>query len=304
MLAIVFKDVSNYVIEYLRVDSPIPFSCLNLFLNSSRHLDENTVTQFYSVDNLNTDNYFMNHELMPIYAKIAAQLRENIHQGTYQIGDQLPTETKLAEQFAVNRHTLRQAIALLKNEGLLRVDQGRGTFVAAKTIRYAIGKRVRYNQTLKGQGWQTRFQLLRILEVPADRAVAKGLEMKLGEPVALIERLGLADEEAISVSTGYFPLQRFPDFLAPHNIKIFREKQSISWFLRQVYGCDHIRRSTCVSARIVQPDDAHWLQLPLNQPILLAESVNVEQTGNVIEYGVTRFRGDRMELFFENDLTV
>lgn len=240
-------------------------------------------------------------EIMPIYIQIADQLRQNIHQGVYQIGEQLPTETKLAEQFAVNRHTLRQAIALLKNEGLLRIDRGRGTFVAAKTIRYAIGKRVRYNQTLKAQGWQARFQLLRVLDVPADNAIAKGLEIPYGQPVALIERLGLADEEPISVGTGYFPLKRFPDFLEPENIKILQEQQSISQFLQQVYGCDHIRRSTCVSARLVQPQDAKWLQLPLNQPILLAESVNVDDTGNIIEYGVTRLRGDRMELFFEND---
>lgn len=244
----------------------------------------------------------MNDELMPIYAKIAAELRQNIHQGVYQVGEQLPTETKLAEQFAVNRHTIRQAIALLKNEGLLRVDRGRGTFVAAKTIRYPIGKRVRYNQTLKAQGWQARFQLLRTLELPADIAVATKLEINHGEPIALIERLGLADEEPISVGTGYFPLKLFPDLLEPKNIQILREQQSISQFLQQVYGCDHIRRSTCVSARLVQPYDAQWLALGLNQPILLAESVNVDQTGNVIEYGVTRLRGDRMELFFENDL--
>ncbi|MBW4675644.1 MAG: phosphonate metabolism transcriptional regulator PhnF [Desmonostoc geniculatum HA4340-LM1] len=245
----------------------------------------------------------MNDEVMPIYAQIAADLRQNIHQGVYEVGGQLPTETKLAEQFAVNRHTIRQAIALLKNEGLLRVDRGRGTFVAAKIIRYPIGKRVRYNQTLKAQGWQARFQLLRTLEVTADIPVATGLEISYGEPVALIERLGLADEEPISVGTGYFPLKRFPDLLEPKNIDILREKQSISQFLQQVYGCDHIRRSTCVSARLVQPHDAHWLALGLNQPILLAESVNVDQMGNVIEYGVTRLRGDRMELFFENDLT-
>jgi GntR family phosphonate transport system transcriptional regulator len=240
-------------------------------------------------------------EIMPIYIQIAEKLRQNIHQGVYQIGEQLPTETKLAEQFAVNRHTLRQAIALLKNEGLLRVDRGRGTFVAAKTIRYAIGKRVRYNQTLKAQGWQARYQLLRVLELPADNAIAKGLEITYGEPVALIERLALADEEPISIGTGYFPLKQFPDILEPQNIKFLQQQQSISRLLQEVYGCDHIRRSTCVSARLVQPHDAKWLQLPLNQPILLAESVNIEQTGKIIEYGVTRFRGDRMELFFEND---
>ncbi len=52
---------------------------------------------------------------------------------------------------------------------------------------------------------------------------------------------------------------------------------------------------------MVKPQDARLLGLPHNQPILLAESVNVDQNKVVIEYGVTRFRGDRMELVFEND---
>lgn len=73
--------------------------------------------------------------------------------------------------------------------------------------------------------------------------------------------------------------------------------------LREVYNCDHLRQSTRVSARPIKPDDARLLQVPLNQPILLVESINVDGEGNIIEYGVTRFRGDRMELVVENDLS-
>lgn len=246
----------------------------------------------------------MNEQAIPIYAQIAERLRQNIQQGVYRVGDRLPTEAQLADRFAVNRHTIRQAIALLKNEGLLRIDRGRGTFVAAKTIRYPVGKRVRYNQMLKAQGRQPSFQILRTVEVPADKAVARGLEIDLGTLVVLIERLGFADGEPLSIGTSYFPLQRFPDLLEPKNLEILRATQSISQLLQQVYGCDHIRRSTSVSARLVQPQDAQWLQLPLNQPILLAESVNVDGHGNAIQYGVTRLRGDRVELVFENDLGV
>ncbi|UJL34228.1 phosphonate metabolism transcriptional regulator PhnF [Cylindrospermopsis raciborskii Cr2010] len=242
-------------------------------------------------------------EIIPIYNQIAHQLREKILQGVFSAGEQLPTETNLAQQFRVNRHTIRQAIGLLKNEGWIRVERGRGTFVAARTIRYPIGKRVRYTQTLKAQGWQAQFELLRILEISADIAISKGLEIGFGERVALVERLGFANDQPISVCSGYFPLKRFPDFFEPSHLQILETEKSISRFLYQVYGCDHIRRSTAVSARLVQPQDAILLQLSDNQPILLAESVNVDQSGNVIEYGVTRFRGDRMELFFQNDLT-
>lgn len=239
----------------------------------------------------------MNHSENPVYVQIANELRQNINDGIYKAGDRLPTEEQLSARFGVNRHTLRRAISLLKSEGLLRVDQGRGTFVANALIRYPIGKRVRYNETLKAQGHEASFKLLRSLEIPAESAVAKALEIKAGTTVGLMERLGLADSQPISVSTSYFPLSVFPDILIH-----CQQAPSISKMFREIYNCDHIRRITRISARMVKQQDARYLELPLNHPILLAESVNVDQHGRVIQYGVTRFRGDRMELEFENTL--
>jgi GntR family phosphonate transport system transcriptional regulator len=239
----------------------------------------------------------MSRDALPVYVQIAEELRQHIHQGVYQVGDKLPTELQLAERFDVNRHTLRQAIALLKQEGLLRVDQGRGTFVAAQTIRYPIGERVRYNEALKASGRAARFRILRATEISADAAIAEALELQIGDPVALIDRLSFADGQPISIGSGYFPLTLLPNLLQHTD-----SMQSVSELLRQVYGCDHLRRSTRISARLVKPQDARWLELPLNQPILYAESINVDQHGRVIEYGITRFRGDRMELVVENDL--
>jgi len=89
--------------------------------------------------------------------------------------------------------------------------------------------------------------------------------------------------------------------LFPNLSERCQQYHSISKLLQQEYGCDHIRHSTRISARIVQPKDARLLELPANAPILLTESINVDQTGRRIEYGVTRFRGDRMELVIEND---
>ncbi len=239
----------------------------------------------------------MNRDTVPVYAQIANELRQNINQGVYQVGDKLPTENQLSERFSVNRHTVRRAIALLKSEGLLRVDQGRGTFVAGMPIRYPIGKRVRYNATMTGQGLETSFQLLRAVEIPANSSVASNLKLSSGDQVVVIERLTFVDDQPISISTGHFPLSYFPNILS------FQHKMwSISQLLREVYGCDHIRNSTRVSARVVRPQDARLLRLPLNHPILLTESINVDQDGRIIEYGVTRFRGDRMELVFENEL--
>ncbi|MEO1522750.1 MAG: phosphonate metabolism transcriptional regulator PhnF [Cyanobacteria bacterium J06633_2] len=239
---------------------------------------------------------------MSIYADIADKLRQDIRQGIYKEGDKLPTEQQLAEVFGVNRHTLRQAIALLRTDGLVRVEQGRGTFVASAPIRYAIGQRVRYNEALKSHGLIAESKFLRAVQIPSPDAVAIALEIQPGDPVAIVDRLAFANHEPISISSGYFPLARFPDFLSDINQSRLQRLGSVSQFLQQTFNCDHIRRQTKVSARTVKTQDARLLALPLNQPILLAESINVNQNNIVIEYGVTRFRGDCMELVFDNDI--
>ncbi|MGB3534864.1 MAG: phosphonate metabolism transcriptional regulator PhnF [Microcoleaceae cyanobacterium] len=238
----------------------------------------------------------MNPEPLPIYAQIAQELRQNIQQGVYQAGDKLPTETQLTQRFQVNRNTIRKAIATLKSEGLLRVIQGQGTFVAETPIQYTLGKRVRYNQTLNAQGFEIRFQMLRSVEILADLAIASALEIQPEETVFLIERLSFANDQPISISTSYFPARHFPNLLSHQ-----QQMWSISTLVRQIYGYDHIRRQTQVSARVVQPEDARLLKLPLNYPVLFVESININQNNTVIEYGQTRFRSDRMELVFDNE---
>lgn len=239
----------------------------------------------------------MTQEALPLYLQIANELRRNIADSIYRLGDQLPTEAELSVRFGVNRHTLRRAVEILRNEGLVRIDRGRGTFVTSAPISYPIGARVRYNEALKAQGLKVSRKVLHTTEIPADQAIAKRLEIKISSAIILLERLSFADNLPISVTSSYFPAARFPH-LADH----CQHYDSISKLLHHEYGCDHIRRSTRISARPVQPNDAKLLEVPLNAPILLTESINVDQQGQVIEYGVTRFRGDRMELVFENEM--
>lgn len=257
-------------------------------------------------DNLHENQLDLSHSSLPIYARIAEVLRNEIQKGVYQIGDRLPTEAQLSEYFGVNRHTLRRAISELKNEGLLRVDRGRGTFVAATPIHYAINSRVRYHESLKAQGVEPKMKLLRTIHTEADIAIAHALNLDVGEPVAMIERFALANEQPISLNSSYFPLQLFPSYFPLQLFPNFVEKCqnltfiSVSKFLQENYNCDHIRQSTRVYTRLVSPSEARQLSLPGSLPVLVVESINVDNQGRAIEYGVTRFRGDRVELVFDN----
>lgn len=238
----------------------------------------------------------MHQDASPLYLQIASELRQNIQELVYKVGDQLPTEIELSERFGVHRHTLRRAVEVLRQEGIVDVERGRGTFVVAAPIAVPIGKRVRYNEALKAQSLHLQWQVLRIVEINADPKLSQHLEIPIGDAVVLFERISLVDEIPISISDSYFPGCRFPG-LAIH-CETYR---SISAMLQNEYGCDHIRLRTRISARIARARDARFLRMPATNPILLSESINVDQTGHVIEYGVTRFRGDRMELVMENE---
>jgi len=148
----------------------------------------------------------------------------------------------------------------------------------ATPIAVPIGKRVRFNEALKAQSLQPNWQVLRIVELQADAKLSNRLEIEVGAPVILFERLSSVEDIPISVSSSHFPGNRFPGL-----VKHCETYRSISQMLQTEYGCDHIRRSTRISAHLAQPDDARLLKMPANGPVLLSESINSDQYGEVIE---------------------
>lgn len=69
---------------------------------------------------------------VPLYAQVASVMRQRIETGHWSEGDQISTLEELGTEFGVARVTIRQAVELLRDEGLLDVQQGRGTFVTAR----------------------------------------------------------------------------------------------------------------------------------------------------------------------------
>src|SRR5689334_15113442 len=82
------------------------------------------------------------------WIRIAADLAEAIARGVYSPGQRLPSEHALAEQFGVNRHTIRRSLANLCSQGLLRVTQGSGTYVEEFAIDLALAKRPRFQRSM------------------------------------------------------------------------------------------------------------------------------------------------------------
>lgn len=77
-----------------------------------------------------------------LYEQIVSQIEQRIEAGDLKVGDQLPSERELAEQFAVSRTAVREAVKALRQKGLVEIRPGRGTFITNGTtdsIRNSLG---------------------------------------------------------------------------------------------------------------------------------------------------------------------
>lgn len=233
-------------------------------------------------------------EGVALWRQIAGRLRRDIGDGTYPPASRLPTEAQLSQHFAVNRHTVRRALDELSRAGLVRVEQGRGSFVAEDVIDYTVEPRTRFSEWIRRHNKEPSGRVLQLKETVADAHVAAGLGIRPGNRVILFERLGFADERPVSLTRHYFPASRFRSLL-----ERLRMSPNITEALGRVGVPDYIRQATRVTARMPTPDEADLLRTPRSRPVLIAENVNVERSGAIVEFGIGLYPTPRVQIVFE-----
>ena len=227
-----------------------------------------------------------------LWRQIADHIRIAISNGEFDTDNRLPGEIALAKRFRVNRHTVRSAIAALTREGVVRVEQGRGTFIhRRKRLHYPIGRRTRFSEGLAGQIKSGDRILKEHALQPAPANVAQALSLEPGAPVVRLETVNTADKLPVSRATSWFDGDRFPDF-AERYIKY----GSITAILKSYGVADYVRISTRISAHHADPATLEDLQLSPGAIMLRTEAINAEIGGQPIEYANSYFAADRIEL--------
>ena len=227
----------------------------------------------------------------PLWMDVTRRIQAMVRESGLVPGDRLPTETRLAARFDVNRHTVRRALKHLEQLGMVEARQGRGRFVRMPAIHYQIGARPRFGSNLAEQNVEATTQLIEIAIETASELVADALSLRAGSKVIHLERLGLADGNPISLSSHYLPLGRFPRF-----VELYHAHQSITAALRGCGVTDYVRRSTRVTSRLPTARERELLGTPRHVPLLVTRSTNIDARGWPIECGEARMASDRVEL--------
>jgi GntR family phosphonate transport system transcriptional regulator len=227
-----------------------------------------------------------------LWRQIADQIRLDIVGGKLEVDDKLDGELPLAKRFGVNRHTVRRAIAVLVEEGVLRAEQGRGTFVAsARRLSYQLGRRTRFREGLKGQAQTLTSESLGHRQENATQRIATALGLGRGARLVRIDGLNSADGFPISRATTWLPYRRFPDFAE----RIAELGSTTATF--KSYGIvDYVRMTTRISARHADAEELKLLKLAPGAVLLVSEAVDADEAGTPISYGLSRFPADRLEL--------
>lgn len=229
------------------------------------------------------------------WTRIATELADAIGNGIYAPGERLPSEHALAEQFGVNRHTIRRSLASLCSQGLVRITQGSGTYVEDFAVDLALGKRTRHQQGLAQAGLRGSLIVLREETVRATAALAKALQVPARSPLLALRVRGDAEGQPLHLSERYFPLPRFANLA-----QVVRDTGSITAGFAAHGVTDYTRSESRITAELPTAEVATQLRQPATRPVLLVESLNVDPSGTPIEWARAWFAGDRVKLTIDH----
>src|ERR1700681_3499237 len=144
------------------------------------------------------------------YRNIAAELQKAIRLGAYPVGDLLPTETELMARFSASRQTVREALRIITEQGLIVRRAGLGSVVIATEPPVLFTHSVRSLSEWLRYSNETYRELVRSSEIVADRKLAALLKCEPGKHWFLIEAVRRADAFAAPLGwTEIYVLRKF-----------------------------------------------------------------------------------------------
>jgi GntR family transcriptional regulator len=225
-----------------------------------------------------------------LHLLISEKLRDRIEQGTYQPGEQLPSESQLMAEFDVSRTTIRQAIANLIHQGLVISYQGKGVFVTErKKVTYSLSSSAAMflAQDMANQGRELTINHLTLDLVQPPEAIQQILQLPASQPQAYLQKKILViDGLAGAIDITY----TLPELGNAYGEK-FKEAMTFSVLEQQGIILDRVHailECTHADAEISQ-----HLNVPLGHPLLVYRHTAYRQDNTPLVHGETISRADR-----------
>jgi GntR family transcriptional regulator len=231
---------------------------------------------------------------VPLYHQLQCVLKAEIESGKWQPDEQIPTETKIAERFGISKITVRQALQALAEQGYIRREQGRGTFVARRKFDEGPRELTSFTEEMKRHDLVASSHVLAQSLMVADDSVSDALRLSANELVFVLRRLRLANGEPMGVQTAHLPAALVRG-LEKENL----ENVSLYETLQGRYGLYPARARETYFASLADREASELLRIPVGSPVYAAERVTLLPNEKPFEFVRSVMRGDRYSIVLD-----
>lgn len=213
-----------------------------------------------------------------LYRRLAAVLQDEIELGDRDANDALPSERELAAQYGMSRDTVRKAVRLLEEQGVLYSEHGRGTFVAPSSVREMSRFLDSFSSDTRKRGGEAGQIILLVEQVPASLAVAGILKIEPRRIVMRVKRIRTIDGNRIGIHDSHLVL---PAAITKDDLNL---TGSLYALLGQRFDLHAAEGLESVGSIAANADDAALLHVSEGSPLLLCERITLSERRQPFEY--------------------
>jgi GntR family transcriptional regulator len=225
--------------------------------------------------------------ILPLYRQASEGILQRLQANEWQEGEALPNEFELAAQHEVSQGTMRKALDLLVEEGILLRRQGAGTFVATRQDFIGEARAARLGDPSVQD--KIRFEFVGITRLHASAQVAEELALRRHTPLWQITRLLRVNASLFAVDLAFLPEFLFPSLNA-------KRLQQWNANLKQMclidFGVHVVERKVRYRAVFPNQEISRLLQLTQDMPLLERIRVVQNRENTPVIWGMTTFKTD------------
>jgi GntR family transcriptional regulator len=234
----------------------------------------------------------------PPYRQIADELRATIYSGELSPGSRLPSERELVERYGTAHQTVRQAISLLKAEGLVIGRTGRGVFARERPrLVHRLDATRRFVSQARTQGRTAEVRLLDVQRVTPPVEVASNLNLDTAKEVVRRSYTLLVDGEPVQLAYDYFPQEIAQGSILTERTDVTPGR--IDQDLKDRLGIESARFVDELTVRMPLAEETRALRLLPGTPVVNLLRTYHDTAGQPFEVVQFVLAGDKHVLVYE-----
>ncbi|WOJ32157.1 GntR family transcriptional regulator [Citrobacter koseri] len=215
-----------------------------------------------------------------VFQDVARMLKDSINGYTYNVGDLLPPEVELAQRYSISRNTLRKALLLLEEDGMIERKHGSGTYVKQKSFIAHVNHMNSFSEIAHNSGKEVISQIMKFELQTASPLISRELNIKLNDPVYYIKRLRIIDDKPAQLEETWLSVSRFPKLTISHM------KKSKFSYIEKECGIKIIGTFETFSPAFPTAEIASILHISTKDPVLKIQTQAVCKNHQPIDYSI------------------